>query len=656
MFFYIFFLTKKSFHLSLQKISQTSHAKQCMTKNQIKMKKLFTFISAMAMATTLFAQTNGGPDAFGYVWRTNADPNGQPYSWIDINQPTGGSAVTVSGLADDNIVGPFTMPIPFHYYWYDPLQFWIGSNGYIGFTSGTLAAAFPAIPLNTGAQNFIAPFASDITFVGTGGNPVPGASCKYWTNNVDTLIVTWDSVPFWDQPAPGYQGLNSFQVILSTVDSSITFNYLLQQSSSNNALPGVLSSGIENNSGNVGLQYLFDVYPPAASNCKYYYPAATSFAVNDAASSYVNNPGTKAIFLSRNGAPYQSMAQVSNTGNQALAGFNSYSRVVNAGNVIQVRDTVLSGALTPGQSQLITYPDLWTPTVAGTYRHINVTQLVGDATPTNNIKELELDVVDTTLTDIRLVYNNGFSGGTGISWLGGGGGVGYYWIPPFTPCYLNKAEVQILADNTGVGFHIQVYDDDGPNGTPGTMLDSIFVAPGTFTIGALHTINMTQPILISSGGFYIAWMMGGADIALDQDAINPYSNRSFEILGPASNPLNWAEYRNNEFNEPMLNAVISNSPLGVEQQLANGNSFGICSPNPASAYTRIDYTLAAASKNLVCTIYNTDGKLVAKKSFGKMGAGKGSLFVDLTNVNQGMYIVKISDGENMYHTKLSVIK
>lgn len=205
------------------------------------------------------AQTSGGPDLFGYTWFNSDDVNGPVYNWIDINSLPG--TVTVAGLADDNMVGPFSMQIPFEYYGYQPPQFWIGSNGYMAFTASMMAHPFPMIPNPSFQQNFIAVMASDFTFHDNLSQPVPGAVCKYWFSpDNDTLIVTWQDVPFWNPTAPGYSGLNTTQVILSAVDYSITFQYFLQSGTVSNT-PNFLTTGIENNTGLSGLQSLYDNYP-----------------------------------------------------------------------------------------------------------------------------------------------------------------------------------------------------------------------------------------------------------------------------------------------------------------------------------------------------------------------------------------------------------
>ena len=352
------------------------------------MKKKITKILAMTasgilLCGSLVAQTSGGPDTYGYVWRDSNDPNGPTYSWIDITaDPT---ATLVTGLLDDNIRGPYTVGFPFRYYWYDVTTFRIGSNGYLGFGSQSVASPFPPIPAPTGIQNYIAALTSDLTFVDNANppQPVPNAQCWYWTSaDADSLIVSYLNVPFWDQVAPGYTGSNTFQIILTSVDSSITFQYQNQTGVSFGTVD-FMTIGIENNSGNIGLQHSHDLYPPTTYAIKFYYPATVSLAINDASTVYNNNEETGGLFLSKNGGAFVMNTQIKNTGNQTLPQFNVFSRVVNNLNQAQASSTVSSSALAPGQTEDITFVPTFTPTVAGAFRYINDTQLPGDATPTN---------------------------------------------------------------------------------------------------------------------------------------------------------------------------------------------------------------------------------------------------------------------------------
>ena len=282
-------------------------------------KVLLTLAAFVAITTASQAQTSGGPDAYGYTWRDSNDPNGPAYNWIDIT--TKPDASQIAGLSDDNNV-PSSIGFPFHFYWYDVNNIWIGSNGYLGFTNSPIAAPIPTIPASTLPNNYIAPFAADLNF-----DPLPGntAQCWKWTSaNNDTLIVSWVNVPFWANQTPAYDGSNTFQLILSTVDSSITFQYQSQIGTYANTTD-FLTLGIENNSGNVGLLHTHDTYPVANYAIKYYYPANSTFQVSDASTSFVNNAESGGLFLSKRttlvGGPFELSGEVKNSGNTSLGQF-----------------------------------------------------------------------------------------------------------------------------------------------------------------------------------------------------------------------------------------------------------------------------------------------------------------------------------------------
>ncbi|MBK9637180.1 MAG: hypothetical protein IPO63_04960 [Bacteroidetes bacterium] len=74
------------------------------------MKKILLLVVCLASTIGLYAQTSGGPDAYGNVWRDSNDPNGPTFNWIDL--PSNPSAELVTGLSDDNAVGPSHFLLP----------------------------------------------------------------------------------------------------------------------------------------------------------------------------------------------------------------------------------------------------------------------------------------------------------------------------------------------------------------------------------------------------------------------------------------------------------------------------------------------------------------------------------------------------------------
>lgn len=161
---------------------------------------------------------------------------------------------------------------------------------------------------------------NDLTFGGINDS----AECYYKVNAAkDTLIVSWINVPYFDTNANGQSGNNTFQIILSAVDHSITFQY--KDVTPTSPYSGASSVGIENYSGSIGLWFNASTFvsPPENFAIKYYYPVSPTLAVTDAAIIYNDNPETGAIFLTNNSpVAHDLKARVKNYGTVTTNPFN----------------------------------------------------------------------------------------------------------------------------------------------------------------------------------------------------------------------------------------------------------------------------------------------------------------------------------------------
>lgn len=488
---------------------------------------LFFFISIFSV----FGQTSGGPDSYGYTWKnSNHNSSPPPFTWVDIT--TRGTQVT--GLGDDNVIGPFNLSSTFHFYWYDVNKFYIGSNGYVSFDGTNIASPFPAsVPLSSGGNNWVAPLMADLNFSGT-NNP---GKCYYFVNS-DSIVISYIDVPFWVNATTPYTGQNTFQIILSRLDSSITFNYLITNKGSLTTIDDVV--GIENSTGTIGLSNYIDVLPPDTFTIKYYYPPVVTYQVTDAGIRWNGNSRNGGIFLKNKGGNHILISNVKNFGNQNLGSFTIYDTILNSYNQVISYGSKTITSLAAGIDSTITFPNSFNPSGIGTYQFItSIVGLSGDMVPSNNRMIQEIIVVDTTQKTITLDYSDGAQNG-GLGWNGGNGGIAEYFEPPFYPCKIVSTRFYITANaSTPVGFYAKIYDDNGPNGSKGTLLDSVYVAPSSVSLNTYLTINTANSNLkITSGGVYLYWDMGGAGINLGRDNTPPISRRTYEVL------LNsWADYR-----------------------------------------------------------------------------------------------------------------
>ncbi len=504
------------------------------------MKNLLLFACLIFVQQVNAQLGSGGPDAYGYTWRDSNEPNGPSASWFNIT--TIGTQVT--GLSDDNVVGPFGWIDGFQYYWYMPTQVWIGSNGYLSFNGSNIASPFPSIPNTAAPNNFIAPFLSDLNFSGA-ANP---AQCYYYSAG-DTICVSWLNVPFWVNANPAYTGSNSFQIILNRQDKSITFNY---QSMTGTTQNNDITVGIENITGQLGLQHSKNQYQPANYTIKFYYPTNVTYQAVDGGVNWNMDEGNGGVFV-KTGVNNPLKSSIRNFGNQNLPTINVNSTVTRTGSPT-VTNTASITNLAGGDDTTLQLLNPLNPTVPGIYNMSStISGITGDLVPANNTLATKIVAVDSSAPAVFLDYSDGTPDGAGLSWSGGSGGIGYYIEPPFYPCRITAYRIFITADATSQGCILRIFDDNGPNGGPGTQLDSTFAATGSFALNSYSSVILSNPLVVNSGGFYIFWEMPqGSSITLARDLTPPISYRSFEVLGGS-----WSGYRS-RFTEDFLFSVEAN--------------------------------------------------------------------------------------------------
>lgn len=612
------------------------------------MKSIFLVIIFILSSFHDYA-AQSAPDSWGYMWKDSNEPSGPQYNWFDIsNLPT---ATEVKLLGDDNSRGPFLMNFNFHYYWYDVNQFYVGSNGYILFEEGQLASLFYNLPNTNLPNDIIGVFMNDISFEGE-NNP---GQCWYWINgDYDTMIVSWIDVPFWSSSFPFYSGTNSFQLILSAVDSSITFQYAVQQGLAYNSY--TTRVGIENYSGSVGLSWntVFPstISPPVNYAIKFYYPKNPDLQVTDATMSYNDNSTTGGIFLSLSNSPHLLSAQVKNCGIASANPFPVNVEVKNPMSATIVNSTVFTDTLQPQQSQTINFNASFQPDTPGTYKFITHCQLPGDYVGTNNFQTQEIVVIDTSQAEMRLRFDGLQAFGyQELSWIGGYGSVAVYFIPPFYPVKITRLHYR----NSGVAFNstfgARVFDDDGAQGLPFTLLDSIYVLPTDVVNNGWTVLTLSTPVIINSGGFYVTWDEQGEYIYLDMSNVTPISHRSYEGIN-----TEFGIFRYNQTFDPLINATIEHVPVIIGIPSVNNQPLQLqLFPNPCSGTVNLVYSISENRANNLIVIFDVRGKEVKEINPGA-GAGMHQLSLDISELNNGIYFAELVSGNQKVMQKLVVVK
>ena len=511
------------------------------------MKKLLYLFIAL-MSATAFGQTSGGPDAFGYTWRNQLDAQGPTYNWIDIT--TSGTLVT--GLTDDNATAMIPMGTSFHYYWSDYSSLVIGSNGWLSFNSiANIAHCFPTIPTAGGAgDNILAPMMTDLIMTGS-GNPAE----VYYYNDVanQRFIVSYINCPWWTANAPGYVGSNTFQVILSNADSSITFQYQTTDPANFNNTPTCaadLEIGIENITGNIGLELFNDALPASGSAYKFYYPATVLIAVPDATPSWAMNIDNGGVFFGTNSA-MDINVNISNVGNADITSdiIGSYNLLAPGPTLFWNGSDTIVGGLVAGTSQLSSFTSLPTPTTGGQYTLISNISNSQDINPSNNGIQTEVNFVNLSQPKVALSYVNGNVQNGNISWTGGGG-MASYFTPPVYPIVIDSVGFGLNITTQGL-YYLEIIADDGVAGGPGTILYQDSVTSNTAGSLAWETHKISVPVQISSGGFYVAWKDNNGN-TISTTTTAPISKRSWEYVGG-----NWAQFRSNDAQDLFIKAVFT---------------------------------------------------------------------------------------------------
>ncbi len=213
--------------------------------------------SSQSMACTLSSGAvglfTGGPDASGYRWIDSDTSGGPTYSWIDIS----GSGTTFG--AGDEARYTFTLPYSFNFYGTSYTQVWVSTNGWLSFGTdpGTNAPNNVTIPNTATPNRSVFVFWDDLNLV-----PADNSNIYYQVFGSSPnryCVVTWKDARHKSGSQPTNQV--TFQAILNE-NGRIVLQY------KDCALGDTLYNwgksatvGIENTTGTVGLQYLFNGSP-----------------------------------------------------------------------------------------------------------------------------------------------------------------------------------------------------------------------------------------------------------------------------------------------------------------------------------------------------------------------------------------------------------
>ena len=181
---------------------------------------------------------HGGPDTEGYQWIDSDVESGLQFKWIEISE----TGTEVTGLGDDQFKGPFPIGFSFKYYDETYTEFYIASNGLIGF-GPTLQYETPnndPLPRANYPNNVLAFLWDDW---------IPQTGQIYYQSEAGELVIQFTGIQQY-----GSTAVSTCQVIIS-INGSITYQYL---DFSDNFDLTQCTVGIENRDGSSGLEVVFN--------------------------------------------------------------------------------------------------------------------------------------------------------------------------------------------------------------------------------------------------------------------------------------------------------------------------------------------------------------------------------------------------------------
>ncbi len=528
-------------------------------------KKLFAVLAMfVAGVGGLNAQTSGGPDAYGYTWMSSDHPGGGiTVDWMDMSDAT-----VVSGLADDNYIGPIPIGFDFPYYWQSFNSLYIGSNGYVMFGQGMNVASgangFPTFPTQGSAaqpNNFIGILLSDLTLTDVDGQPIPTARVSYKGGEDDNglfFCVAFENVPFWTDETPEhYRGSNSFQVVLRP-NGNFKANYQSSEGPVDAAYQTVrfISRGFENVTGTVGLEFRSNVYPSNESIAVFFpNPPNPGYTFRNIRPVWaLNEDRGGQILAKRTGVEYNVTAMIRNEGTVSTCPTCSVrvrQRVFDFVNgnapLDQYTDEILiTTPLAAGESRIVTFTRPILLDLATDYRIRITTTLIGETDQflSDDNMDVELVVVDTSANSFVVGFDP-FQ--FGIAWNQQNGDgltsnltVGTEIMPPYYPAIIEKAQFglfigtndfinqqgdTIAVPDTVAGFRMQMFKSNAQGGV-GELLYEGVVTPEQILAMYPHTqpqgtfrqldvdVYLPTPVTLNEGEtVFISWKRTDENLA-----------------------------------------------------------------------------------------------------------------------------------------------
>lgn len=612
-------------------------------------------LTILVLLCSHFARAGGGgSDQFGYTWVDSHDSS-LTFKWVDILARPGATQVTT--LTDDNFSEPIPLGFAFRHYWIDFSQLRIGSNGWLSLGTPALNNTHCFQPMPSPAlqssNSTLAVLLSDLTFNSSYPTLPNVGEVWYWTSpSADSFVVSYLNVPWWkddnqSSDPPDWIGSNTFQVILSALDSSITYQYLRVSQDSMPTYPSCVRDvmvGMENSTGLIGLTVQADSLPGDSFAIKFIYPKVDSFQVSDMTTVWNHNPASKSFFI-KPGDTIHMRSMVRNAGNTPFTGdVLVEGKVLSQGQNLRWVEVDTLDGLAAATDTLIHFSHPCMLALPGQYYCNTTITSPEDLNGTNDFLSTEIIVVDTHPVIPVVTYCTGTPTSNSISWppgIGSNNGAGVYMRPPWDYYRLNAIEVFIVGNDGNpltplpAGFRLEVYAEDSTTGGIGSMLISELV---TASQGLEDDWNLifpaSSPQFIRSG-FYVAWIQGGAGIGLGSEQAGPRSRQTYEIINGM-----WAPYRNLTTEDFLVKVHIEPLLVGSLPPVEEEKAHLVVFPNPGQGKFTVEWE-QEGMHGVHLRVLDVEGRVVYGQEWAKRAPGQHQQDFHLENESDGVYFIEI---------------
>lgn len=193
--------------------------------------------------------------------------------------------------------------------------------------------------------------------------------------------------------------------------------------------------------------------------------------------------------------------------------------------------------------------------------------------------------------------------------------------------------------------------------------NEVFVFPNTYDLGRAHIVVYNRdelaavPVDLSNSGLSHEMVYSIVDVQnyFGTPVYSGLYNENNPVIALPMNhstiqsPVGWTspEHTTHKFG---VFVVLMDIPATLDEQLQNGTIFHFY-PNPVQETAHIDFDLLKES-TVRLTLYRTDGSLILEKEWSKLLPGYYSEKLSLSELNEGVYLIRIETDDSVYALNL----